>query len=185
MAGGWTLTVRAGTVAVAVPAVLLAGCSADDEPGVEVAPVALGTVVEVVEAPATVTARASASLTAPADGLVAEVLVPDGQPVGAGAVVLRIDSPQAEQALQNALEADAQAAASADVSVPGIAPSQAASQADARAAESMEAARAAAAQIPDEAARAQALAALARAEADYAALRADAERAVQRFNAGL
>jgi multidrug efflux pump subunit AcrA (membrane-fusion protein) len=181
----WISPVRAGVVAATVPALLVAGCSADEEPQVQVAEVTRGTVVEVVEAPATVTARATATLTAAADGTVAEIMVPDGEQADAGQVVLRIDSPEAEQTLAAALEADAQAAASAQVEVPGLAPSEAAARADQRAAESMEAARAAAAQIPDEAARAEALAALARAEADYAALRADAERAVQRFNAGL
>jgi HlyD family secretion protein len=177
--------VRAGVVAATVPALLVVGCSADEESGVRVAEVTRGTVVEVVEAPATVTARAAATLTAAAAGTVAEIVVPDGERVDAGQVVLRIDSPEAEQTLAAALEADAQAAASAQVDVPGLAPSEAAARADERAAESMEAARAAATQIPDESARAQALASLARAEADYAALRADAERAVQRFNAGL
>jgi HlyD family secretion protein len=172
-------------VAATVPALLVAGCSADEESGVRVAEVTRGTVVEVVEAPATVTARAAATLTAAAAGTVAEIVVPDGGRVDAGQVVLRIDSPEAEQTLAAALEADSQAAASAQVDVPGLAPSEAAARADERAAESMDAARAAAAEIPDEAARTQALASLARAEADYAALRADAERAVQRFNAGL
>jgi HlyD family secretion protein len=172
-------------VAATVPALLVAGCSAEEESGVRVAEVTRATVVEVVEAPATVTARAAATLTAAAAGTVAEIVVSDGERVDAGQVVLRIDSPEAEQTLAAALEADAQAAASAQVDVPGLAPSEAAARADERAAESMDAARAAAAEIPDEAARTQALASLARAEADYAALRADAERAVQRFNAGL
>lgn len=85
--------------------------------GEEKAPVALGSVsrasvAETVDAPASVTARAVATLSAPADGLLADLRVDPGDTVTAGQVLAVIDSPvartrlkQAEQALDAAKRA--------------------------------------------------------------------------------
>lgn len=175
----------AATGALAAAALVLAGCSADEEPSVEVSPAVLGAVTEVVEAPATVAARASAVLTAPADGRVAELAVGDGGTVAAGDAVLRLAAPEAEQRLAEARQADVQAAASSSVDLPSLPVGAASARADERATAAFAEARAAAEGIPDPELRTRAVAALAAAEADYAAARADAERAVRRFNAGL
>ncbi len=175
------------SVAVAVVLTTLAAtaCTADDDGAIETGLVGRETVVEVVEAPAAVTAKASATVTAAADGQVGELLVADGQQVSAGTVLLRIASPQAQQQLTQAQEADASAAASADVELGAIPVSTQAARTDQRATAAFATARDAAQAIPDPAARAQALAALATAEADYAAARSDADRAIRQLNAGL
>jgi multidrug efflux pump subunit AcrA (membrane-fusion protein) len=159
-------------------------CSGGDS-GVTVAAVSRGDVTEVVEAPATVTARASVSITAPATGRIAELDVKDGQRVTAGHVLVVIDSPQARQQLADAQRADAQAAQAAVVDVPTADLSAQQARADAAARQGFEAARQAAALVPDRAARLQAFASLGAAQAQYAAARAQAQDAVRQFNAGI
>jgi HlyD family secretion protein len=163
----------------------LTACTGDEDTGIRTARVELGDVVEVVEAPAVVTAKASATLTAAANGRVGELLVSDGQQVDAGTVLMRIDSPEAVEELRRAQEADAQAAASANVSIPQVPMSQAAAQADQQATAAFTQARQAAEQIPEPNARAHALSVVSTAEAQYAAARADTDRAIRRLNAGL
>lgn len=89
-------------------AVLLPLCAAScgDEPS----PVALGTaarttVAENVEVPGSVTARAAATLTAPADGTLAELRVEAGDRVRKGQVVAVVDSPGARRRLADATQA--------------------------------------------------------------------------------
>lgn len=84
----------------------LAGCTSDDR-AVTTGAVTRETITEVVEAPATVTARAVASVTSPADAVVAQVLVEDGADVRRGAVLLRLTSESATGALRTALAAQA------------------------------------------------------------------------------
>jgi HlyD family secretion protein len=64
-----------------------------------------GDVVEVVDAPATVTARAAATLTAAADGTLASLSVKPGDTVAPGQVLAVVDSPPAQQRLKQASEA--------------------------------------------------------------------------------
>ena len=131
-----------------VLAVLVAGCSGDDDPRVQTAQVARTTVAETVDAPGTVGARASASVTAPTDARVEAVLVEDGATVQAGDVLVRLSSPAAQERLRQAQAAQASAAQGA-VEVPraNLVPLQDAL--DAAAAASFAAGRAAAAQIED------------------------------------
>lgn len=170
---------------LAVVSLLVASCSGDEEPQIEVAPARIGSVAEVVEAPATVAARASATLTAAADGTVAELLVADGDVVTTGQTILTIDSPAANEQLRQARRAYDQASASSQVELPSLGTPESLERSESRAKEAFAAAREAAEQIPDPDARAEALAAVARAEADASAARSDAERAIRRFNAGL
>jgi HlyD family secretion protein len=77
-------------------------------------PVALGTadrssVTEIVDASATVTARAVATLTAPTSGTLASLSAAPGQRVAAGQVVAVVDSPAAQQQLADASAALASA----------------------------------------------------------------------------
>src|SRR4051812_46530442 len=82
----------------------LSACSGD------ASPVGLGTadkggVTEVVDASASVTARAVATLPAPTAGTLATLTVAPGQTVAAGQVVAVIDSPAAQQQLKQASDA--------------------------------------------------------------------------------
>jgi HlyD family secretion protein len=90
----------AGAVVVLLAAT---GCSGDEGGGVRVATVGRATVTEVVEAPATVTAKATAEVRSAADGRVGELTVTEGQRVRAGRVLLRITSPRAERQLRDAV----------------------------------------------------------------------------------
>jgi HlyD family secretion protein len=163
---------------------LLTGCTGDDAAGIEVAAAGRATVVEVVEAPATVEARATATVSAAADGTVAELRVRDGQQVRRGQVLLRVESPSARRTLRRARQADAQAAsAGAGAGVPttlaGV------SQAVATAQRAFDRARRAARRIPDVRIRTQALAALRVSQTQYEAARAQADRAAAQLAAGI
>ncbi|MGH8869111.1 MAG: biotin/lipoyl-binding protein, partial [Actinomycetes bacterium] len=110
---------RPAVITTVVVAVLLTGALAaglvalgDDEgSGIVVGRVSRATVTEVVEAPGTVTPRASAEVTAAADAKVRRLAVRDGERVEAGQVLMRLSSPEARRALADAREADRQAAA--------------------------------------------------------------------------
>ena len=161
------------------------GCSGEEGSGVRVAVVGRATVTEVVEAPATVTAKASAEIRAAADGRVGELTVAEGQRVRAGRVLLRISSPRAERQLREARRADAQAASAGFVAVPDGGLTAAQRRADAQARAAFRRARASARRIADREVRAQALAAVRASEAQYAAAQAQARDAVRRFTTGL
>ncbi|MEU0563310.1 HlyD family efflux transporter periplasmic adaptor subunit [Dactylosporangium sp. NPDC006015] len=81
-----------------------ASCS-DEDDGIGLGTAGRGDVVEVVDAPATVTARAAATLTAAADGTLASLAVRPGDTVTAGQVLAVVDSPSAQQRLRGAEEA--------------------------------------------------------------------------------
>ncbi len=172
------------TLAFAAGVALLGAACSEEQLPVETAQVGRVTVTEVVEAPATVVARGSATVTAPADGRVARIRVRDGQRVRAGAVLLRLESPTAQQRLRQARAADARAASSG-VSIPGIDVSAEQADADAAAEEGFSRARQAARLLRNDQARKEALAAVERAQAQYAAARSQAAAAVESFNAGV
>ncbi len=91
----------------ALALVLVAGCGGSDAVPVQTGKVGRGTVSEVVEAAGSVTARATSAVVSPADGTVASVAVADGAQVKAGDVLLKLSSPSAQQALSQALAANA------------------------------------------------------------------------------
>ena len=164
-------------------ALLLTGCTGGSGPEVVVGTVGRADVVEIVNAPATVAARASSTVAAPADGTVAEVYVADGDRVKAGQRLLRITSPAAQERLRQARSADAQAAAAAPrVSTPSLTGFQ--GQVDAAASAAFTAAREAAAAVVGDA-RARALAAVAQAEAQYATARAQALASLHSLEQGI
>ena len=75
---------------VALAAVLVvSACSSAEAPTVETGAVGQQTVIERVEAPASVVAAATAVVTSPANGTVARVVVRDGQRVKRGSDVVR------------------------------------------------------------------------------------------------
>ena len=94
---------HAARVVVTVAAgLLLVACTADEEPAVEVATAGSGVVTQTVAAPAEVQPRATARITAPANGRIAELLVDDGVEVAAGDPLLRISSDTVDSQLAQA-----------------------------------------------------------------------------------
>ncbi|MCY7365677.1 MAG: biotin/lipoyl-binding protein, partial [Frankiaceae bacterium] len=102
---------------LASAALLVAGCSGGGDPVVQVGEVGRTTVAETVDAPGTVGGRASATVDAPADVRVEQVLVADGAVVEPGAVLLQLSSPSAVARLRQAQDAAA-AASTGDVQLP-------------------------------------------------------------------
>lgn len=162
----------------------LTACSGDDAPAVEVRSVGLGVVTEVVDAPGTVTAKAQASVTAPADARVEDLRVADGDAVKEGDLLMRLASPAAQQRLEQALTADA-GAATGEVSLPGTDLSAVQEESAQSAAAAFAASRAAARGLPNEKARAAALAQVEAAEQRYAVAQAQADLALEQLDAGV
>ena len=162
---------------------LAAGCSGDGDPVLREGEAARATVSEVVEAPGTVGARATAAVSAPTDATVDEILVDDGAQVARGAVLMRLSSPAAQDRLRSARSALA-SASGAQISVPraDLGPLQDALDAAARAAFS--AGRSAAALVPDPEGRRHAEQQVADAERQYAAASAAARSTLAQAEAG-
>jgi HlyD family secretion protein len=95
----------AAMIGVVVFVVLGASSCTSGTPAIGLGAASRGDVVEVVDASATVTARAVAGLTAPAAGTLAVLNVSTGASVRAGQVVAVIDSPAAQQQLRSATAA--------------------------------------------------------------------------------
>lgn len=170
-------------------ALVAAGCSSEEEPTFATATVGTGEVQEVVDAPGQVQPRASAVLKAPAAGSIATLQVSDGQEVQAGQVLMTIDSPAAVAALDQAKQADADAAASANQQTTSSqSPSQVAADqrraaADAKA--RFDEAEAQAQTIADPASKAAALAAVQSSRTQYQLLSAQTQALVDQVNSGL
>lgn len=163
---------------------LVAGSCTSDLEGIAVDEVRRSTVTEVVDAPASVTARAVATLTAPADGTLASLAVAPGATVAKGALVAVIDSPSAQKRL-----ADAEAALAIAGRVGrGVRPvdfSAAAQGLDAAAEEAFAAARAAAAEVSDERARSALLAQVDAAQRHYESTAATTRQLLRQVQLGL
>jgi HlyD family secretion protein len=150
-----------------VAAVLLSAVSCEDAPSsIATGDVVLSTVVEVVDVPATVTARAAATLTAPADGRVITLTAVAGRTVQAGEVIAVIDSPAAQKRLADAKAALAASRSPGRIKLGDL--SKAQQKLDGAATEAFTAARQCANQIGDEALRTTLLAQLDAAQASYA-----------------
>jgi HlyD family secretion protein len=169
---------------VALAAVLvLSACSSDESPPVETGAVGRQTVIERVEAPASVVAAATAVVTSPANGTVARVAVRDGQRVKRGRTLFVVDSPETEQRLVQAEQAAS--AAPAPIDLPEADTGSSAQQADAAAQRAFAQARQAARQIDDKQLRKQALQQVAAAEAQLAAAQAQAQATVDQINSSV
>ena len=177
--------VRRPLLAVSVAALLLGGCAGGGGHDIVLGQVGRADVNEIVEAPATVVARASASVTSPANGTIARLSVKEGQQVRAGQLLLEIDSPESQEQLAQAEQAHDAAMSGAAVSVPPADLSQTQEATDRAATAAFAQARRAAEQIPDKATRDALLAQVGQSQAGYAAARANANDAIRRFNAGL
>ena len=143
------------------------------------------TVVEIVDAPATVTAKAAVTLTAPAEGTVATLAVRPGDQVGAGQVLAVIDSPAARSRLSQA-DAALRAAKQAGGGVGrGVDLSGLQRATDAAAAAAFTAARDAASKISDPGVRDALLAQVTVAEKHYAQVSTAAAQAVRGVQQGI
>jgi multidrug efflux pump subunit AcrA (membrane-fusion protein) len=141
---------------LAVAGVLLVSSTAascGDEPtDVRLGEAARGTVAEIVEAPGSVTARAAATVSAPAAGTLDDLRVEPGRRVSKGQVLAVIDAPELEARRRSAERAlDSSPSSSGGVSSSGF--SSVRRTTDKQAAESFQEARAAAAKITDPALR--------------------------------
>ncbi|MGC4877209.1 efflux RND transporter periplasmic adaptor subunit [Micromonospora sp. DT43] len=173
--------------AVAVLTATTAASCGDDQPPVALASAARNPVSEVIDAPATVTARAAATLTAPADGTLASLRVQPGQRVKRGQVLAVVASPSAQARLRQAKEAlDAAKRAGRGVSTGNLSSSRRGT--DKAAEEAFDAAREAAGKIADPQLRDALLKQVTSAQRQYAAAARSADaavRAVQRGISGL
>lgn len=171
------------TACVLLPALTAASCGAEPT-GVTLGATTRGAVAEIVEAPGSVTARAAATVSSPADGTLADLRVEAGQRVAKGAVLAVVDSPAVEQRLADAERALDQAPAPvspANVATVGR-------RTDDRATEAFHTARAAAAAVTDPAVRKALLTQIDAAQEQYTAASTaadDAVRSVQQGIAGL
>ncbi|BEP12649.1 efflux RND transporter periplasmic adaptor subunit [Acidothermaceae bacterium B102] len=177
-----TLLRRAGWIPLT--ALVLAGCGGSSGKKPVVASVTRGEVREVVEAPATVTAKASATVTSPADGRVGKLLVRDGATVTQGQTLLVISSPIAQSRLKQAKAADAKAAeGEKPVSPTDLTGLLAAS--DTSADQAFATAQQAIDLIPAGPAKVAAQARLASSRSSYATSRSQAEQAIQSLDNGI
>ncbi|SCG35868.1 efflux RND transporter periplasmic adaptor subunit [Micromonospora halophytica] len=159
----------------------------DEKSDVALAPASRAAVAEVIDAPATVTARAAATVTAPADGTLASLRVQPGQRVRRGQVLAVVSSPSAQERLRQAREA----LRAADRAGRGVAVGHLGTRrrgTDRAADEAFDAAREAAGKIADQKVRDALLAQVTSAQRQYAAAARTADeavRSVQRGVAGL
>lgn len=88
----------------ALVALSAASCGGDDK-DIATAEVGRADVVEVVDAPASIIARAAATVMAPADGTLARLVVTPGAQVTKGQMLAVVDSPSAQKRLRDAKKA--------------------------------------------------------------------------------
>ncbi|MFC6079574.1 efflux RND transporter periplasmic adaptor subunit [Sphaerisporangium aureirubrum] len=180
------MTVRRGFPPLLIGLILLVpGCSGEDAPRVQIAEVGRAAVSEVVEAPATIAARATATLRSPAGGTVAKLYVRDGETVDKGQILAKISSPQAQEQLKQARKAERQASKpvrlggglpAPNISLAGLSTG---TSLDRKVARDFQRARAAARKIDDAGLRKQLVAAVDTAEARHRAQRAELNKITQ------
>jgi HlyD family secretion protein len=176
-------------VCAAVFVLPLMAASCGDQPStVTLGSATRATVTEIVDAPASVTARAAATLTAPAEGVLTDVRVEPGDQVSKGQVVAVIDSPATARRLEQAEDALAagRGAAAPRVGTAGLTRLRKSTDAEAEAA--FVTAREAAEKVPDPELRTTLLAQVTAARTRYAAASkavGEAVRSVQRGLAGI
>ncbi|MDH2426771.1 HlyD family efflux transporter periplasmic adaptor subunit [Sphaerisporangium sp. TRM90804] len=170
---------------------LLASCTGDETPAVQIVAAGRAPVSEVVEAPATVGARATATLRSPAAGTVTKLYVRDGDSVDKGQILARIGSPQAKEQLKQARKAQKQASrpvrlggavAAPSIRLAGLSP---ASSLDRKAARGFADARSAARKVGDRRVRQRLLAAIDSAAARHRAQRAELNKITQSLTRSL
>jgi HlyD family secretion protein len=178
----------AALAAVVAAGALTAASCGDGESAVALGTAGRGDVVEVVDAPASVTARAAATVTASADGTLSALLVRAGDQVRPGQVLAVVDSPTARARLSQAQQALSAARRAGGGSGAGVDLSGVQRATDRSAKDAFATARQAAGQVSDARLREALLAQVAAAERHYAAAAeasSEAIRAVRRGVASL
>lgn len=150
-------------------AITLTAASCGEKSDVTLTQVGLSTVSEVVEAPASITARAAVALTAPANGTLLSLDVAPGATVEKGQTLAVVDSPEAQARLDQATQA-LQAAKRATPSRSQVNLGGAQQKLDDAAKKAFAQARDATEHIADPALKDKALADIAAAEAHYASV---------------
>jgi len=162
-----------------------ASCDHDDK-GVSVGSATTGTVREIVEAPGSVTARAAATLSAPAAGTLVDLRVEAGDQVRKGDVVAIIDSPELEARRESAAKALDQASrggGTPSVSLAGY--TSVRRRTDKQAASAFDDARGAAGKVTDPQTKAVLLKQVDAAEKQYQAASATAAAALRSVQRGV
>ena len=177
---------RALLVAIVLLPPLTAASCGDEPSGVTVGAAATGTVAEIVEASGSVTARAAATVSSPAQGTLAELRYDAGDQVRKGQVVAVIDSPAAEQRLEQAARAvDAAAAGGVPIGSGTAGFTAARHRTDQRADKAFAAAEKAAAEVTDAELKAALLAQVKAAQQQYEAASDAAGAAVRSVQRGV
>ncbi len=159
-----------------------ASCSSSED-GIRTDVVRRSTVTEVVDVPASVTARAAATLTAPSDGTITTLNVRPGATVTKGTVLAVVDSPAARQRLADAkaaLNATSRIFAGSSVDLVSVQSTLDAAESDAVAA-----AREAADRVADPTVRAALLAALDASQKRYQAAARTSRRLLAQVQQGI
>jgi HlyD family secretion protein len=171
-------------IGLTVAALLLSAASCEDAPSsITTEEVRRSTVVEMVDVPAAVTARAATTLTAPADGRLERLTVGAGGTVRAGDVIAVIDSPSARKRLADARAALAASRSTGRLRVADLSSAQ--RKLDTAATDAFTAARQCAGQIADEQLRAALLAQLDAAQASYGSAAQGARQLADQVRAGI
>ena len=169
---------------VLLPALTAASCG-DHPTGIALGAASVGPVDEIVEAPGSVTARAAATLSAPADGTLSELRVESGDRVRKGQLIAVIGSPSAQRRLKSAQKALDQANSAGAPSGGTSGYSAVRLRTDKQADLAYEQARDAAQQVSDPALKATLLAQAQAARRQYAAASAAAAEAVRSVQRGV
>jgi multidrug efflux pump subunit AcrA (membrane-fusion protein) len=178
---------RPGVLALALVTLvsLTAASCSEQEPGVSVGQAARGTVDEIVEAPGSVTARAAATVSAPAAGTLEDLLVESGQRVSKGQVLAVIDAPELEKRRRAAEKALDQASSGGTPSVGSAGFTTVRRRTDKQAADAFSDARDAAGRITDPDLKDVLLQQVDAAERQYAAASAAAAAALRAVQNGV
>lgn len=164
---------------------LIASACSSSTDGVTADEVRRATVTEVVDVPASVTAKAVATVSAPADGTIASLAVGPGVAVEKGAVVAVVDSPTAQKRLTDARTALATASRATGGGFRGVDLSGVQRSLDAAAGDAFAAARKAAGDISDVTVRDAFLAQVTMAEKQYASAAQTSKRLQQQVQQGI
>ncbi|MCY1139723.1 efflux RND transporter periplasmic adaptor subunit [Actinoplanes sp. Pm04-4] len=179
---------RSRPFVLAVAGVLLVSSTAascGDEPSdVRLGAAARGTVSEIVEAPGSVTARAAATVSAPAAGTLDDLRVEPGRRVSQGQVLAVVDAPELEARRESA-ERALDSASSSSGGVSSVSFSSTRHETDRKAAEAFDEARAAAAKITDPVLREVLLKQVDAANQQYTAASAAAGQALRSVEQGV
>jgi len=160
--------------------------SCDNAPEVALAAATRTSVSEVVEAPASVTAKGSATVSSPANGTLATLSVTPGQTVESGQIIGVVDSPEAQTRLVQATQAlNAAKQSSGGGGSTRLNLGAAQQHLDSSASAAFTEARAAADKIPDPAHKQAVLAQIATAEASYAGVSQNAWQLIRGVERGL